>query len=135
MTITEFVSIMSLGSILISGGALWLAIKKRPHETRSLDADSVETFERAATQAAKRAEEANAKADRIQLRFDELFSAYGLAMEEIKELRAEIAEVKSENGSLRQWADLLVKQVVQLGGSPAPMPREYTRPRPKREGE
>lgn len=94
-------------AVIASLGALFIAIKKTPHETHALDGDAVESSAQ----------------------------AVALYSEEITKLKSRIAEmekedkvrdqrldaIQRENELLRDHNTRLSAQVVSLGGTPVPM--------------
>lgn len=110
----EYISdVGSFIAILISVIAVYLNVKKQPHETNNLDAatenteaDAVAKYQEIAITSANRLSE-------LETKF------YDFRQRTEKELR----ELRQERDDLKDWAQCLVYQIVSLKQQPVPFKR------------
>lgn len=106
--------ILGIVSIIGSLAAVLIAILRRPHEVKNLDADTVKKYAEAASSSADRAHDTAVELEEYRKNSEA----------KIKSLEDKITELeayKAENESLRNWSERLVHQVISLGGIPVPM--------------
>lgn len=114
--------IIGIAGVIGSMAAIFLALRKYPHESRNLDAQASKGF----AEAAKLSEEAaKLSASRAAISLSELEEYKHETNLEIQALRTEINDLKAELRErderledLRDWAERLVHQVMSLGGEP-----------------
>ena len=110
----EYISdIGSIIAIIISVIAVYLNVKKQPHETNNLDAatvnivaDAIEKYQKIALTSANRLSE-------LETEF------YEFRQKTEKEIR----ELRQERDDLKDWAQRLVYQIVSLKQQPVPFKR------------
>jgi gas vesicle protein len=119
MTVSDFLSIVStIGAIV----AVYIALKKQPHETQNIDADTFKT----------KVDAENTKVDTIT-KYQEIAMKSATRITqletELEEVKTELAKVVEEMRSLRQrlsdhedWNNRLVYQIKSLPGRIQPVP-------------
>ena len=117
--------IASIVGVVLSLIAVIVAWRKAPHEERNLDSSAAKAFEEAASLAAQRSERLDQKITQLEKLVAELQCKVKNVETENLDLKAEtkrqderIRVLEEENGDLMEWAEKLVIQVRNLGGTP-----------------
>ena len=113
-------NIVAIATILLSGTALYFALKKQGREERNIDADTIaklyDTIDKQEDRykALKRETEEEQKDlnQKIKLETEENYCKLMKEFEEYKKtMNAQFALIVSENARLRAWAHKLVRQL------------------------